>query len=94
MKIFSNISRFLLGLIFAVFGLNGFLHFIPMPPPTGILRPVFFMENLLAPYSLQGDTLAWALQYEDAPRPKPQADEVLIRVHAAGVNPTCFDPRR
>src|SRR4029077_7862292 len=25
-----------------------------------ILRPVFFMENLLAPYSLQGDTLAWA----------------------------------
>ncbi len=27
------------------------------------------------------------LNYEDAPRPKPQADEVLIRVHAAGVNP-------
>ena len=27
------------------------------------------------------------LQYEDAPRPKPQADEVLIRLHAAGVNP-------
>jgi NADPH:quinone reductase-like Zn-dependent oxidoreductase len=27
------------------------------------------------------------LQYEDAPRPKAQAGEVLIRVHAAGVNP-------
>ena len=27
------------------------------------------------------------LQYEDAPRPEPQAGEVLIRVHAAGVNP-------
>ena len=27
------------------------------------------------------------LQYEDAPRPKPQMGEVLIRVHAAGVNP-------
>src|SRR5256885_11149188 len=27
------------------------------------------------------------LQYEDAPRPKPQAGEVLVRVHAAGVNP-------
>src|SRR5258707_2156176 len=27
------------------------------------------------------------LKYEDAPRPQPQAGEVLIRVHAAGVNP-------
>src|SRR5439155_15620441 len=27
------------------------------------------------------------LNYEDAPRPQPQAGEVLIRVHAAGVNP-------
>src|SRR6201981_1396678 len=27
------------------------------------------------------------LQYEDAPRPKPKAGEVLVRVHAAGVNP-------
>src|SRR5712675_424249 len=27
------------------------------------------------------------LQYEDAPRPKPRAGEVLILVHAAGVNP-------
>jgi putative oxidoreductase len=35
MKAFTTISRYLLGLIFLVFGLNGFLHFIPMPPPTG-----------------------------------------------------------
>jgi NADPH:quinone reductase-like Zn-dependent oxidoreductase len=27
------------------------------------------------------------LQYEDAPRPEPQAGEVLVRVQAAGVNP-------
>ncbi len=27
------------------------------------------------------------LRYEDAPQPVPGADEVLIRVHAAGVNP-------
>jgi uncharacterized membrane protein YphA (DoxX/SURF4 family) len=26
------VARILLGLIFFVFGLNGFLHFIPMPP--------------------------------------------------------------
>src|SRR5579862_2342511 len=30
-------------------------------PSHAILRPVFFMENLLAPFSLQGSTLAWAL---------------------------------
>ncbi len=36
MKIAAIISRYLLGLIFLVFGLNGFLHFIPMPPPTGL----------------------------------------------------------
>jgi hypothetical protein len=36
MKIASTIARYLLGLIFLVFGLNGFLHFIPMPPPTGL----------------------------------------------------------
>lgn len=27
------------------------------------------------------------LKYEDAPRPRPQRDELLIRVHAASVNP-------
>jgi putative oxidoreductase len=36
MKIVATIARLLLGLIFVVFGLNGFLNFIPMPPPTGI----------------------------------------------------------
>src|SRR3982074_1260947 len=30
-------------------------------PSHVILRPVFFMENLVAPFSLQGATLAWAL---------------------------------
>lgn len=36
MKIVSTIARYLLGLIFFTFGLNGFLHFIPMPPPAGV----------------------------------------------------------
>lgn len=29
-------ARYLLGLIFAVFGANGFLQFLPMPPMEGI----------------------------------------------------------
>jgi hypothetical protein len=36
MKIASTIARYLLGFIFFVFGLNGFLHFIPLPPPPGL----------------------------------------------------------
>jgi putative oxidoreductase len=32
MKIATTIARFLLGFIFTVFGLNGFLHFLPMGP--------------------------------------------------------------
>jgi putative oxidoreductase len=36
MKIANSIARILLGLLFLVFGLNGFLHFIPMPPPSGL----------------------------------------------------------
>lgn len=29
-------ARLALGAIFTVFGLNGFLHFLTMPPPTGL----------------------------------------------------------
>ena len=37
MKIVALIARILLGLIFFVFGLNGFLNFIPMGPlPSGL----------------------------------------------------------
>ena len=32
MRVATIIVRLLLGLIFTVFGLNGFLHFLPMPP--------------------------------------------------------------
>ncbi len=34
MKIASTVSRYLLGIMFAVFGANGFLHFIKQPPPS------------------------------------------------------------
>ena len=33
------------------------------------------------------------LKYEDAPRPQPQAGEVLVRVHAAAVNPVDWNVR-
>src|ERR1700752_208672 len=36
MKTAPVIARYLAGVIFLVFGLNGFLHFIPFPPPPGI----------------------------------------------------------
>ena len=48
MKVASTIARYLLGLIFLTFGLNGFLHFIPMPPPTGVAAQFFgalFVSN-------------------------------------------------
>lgn len=34
MKVVVTVARVLLGLVFFVFGLNGFLHFMPNPPPT------------------------------------------------------------
>ena len=35
MRIAGLIARILLGLLFTVFGANGFFHFLHMPPPTG-----------------------------------------------------------
>ena len=57
MKILTNVSRFLLGFIFLVFGLNGFLHFIPMPPPSGVagqfLGSMFVTKYLLFVFTIQ-----------------------------------------
>ena len=36
MKILVVIARVLLGLMFLIFGLNGFLNFLPAPPLTGV----------------------------------------------------------
>lgn len=41
MKIAFLIARNLLGLMFVIFGLNGFLHFIPQPPPPAGLAGQF-----------------------------------------------------
>jgi putative oxidoreductase len=74
MKIASLIARYLLGIIFLVFGANGFLHFIPMPPPTGLagqymgalfvshfLVVVFLLELIPAILLLAGRYVALAL---------------------------------
>ena len=43
MKITSVVARYLLGLMFTVFGLNGFLNFIHQPPPANPLALQFLV---------------------------------------------------
>src|SRR5882724_3949962 len=43
MKITSIVARYLLGLMFTVFGLNGFLNFIHQPPPANPLALQFLI---------------------------------------------------
>src|ERR1700747_1781813 len=43
MKTTSTVARYFLGLMFTVFGLNGFLNFIHQPPPTNPLAIQFFV---------------------------------------------------
>ena len=50
MKTASVIARYLAGAIFLVMGLNGFLNFIPLPPPGGIAGQ--FMGALYASHYL------------------------------------------
>jgi hypothetical protein len=57
MRAISAIARYLAGVVFLVFGLNGFLNFIPMPPPAGIAGQ--FMGALYASHYLW---LIFALQ--------------------------------
>jgi len=57
MKIAITIARVLLGLLFTVFGLNGFLHFIPMQPPPGLagqyMGALFVSHYLVIVFLLQ-----------------------------------------
>lgn len=50
MKIAFLIARILLGLMFTVFGLNGFLHFLKVPPPTGQLAGQYMGALFLSHY--------------------------------------------
>jgi putative oxidoreductase len=57
MKTSVLIARILLGLLFLVFGLNGFLHFIPTPPASGLagqfLGAMFVSHYLNVVFALQ-----------------------------------------
>src|SRR5438876_5776855 len=57
MKTISAIAQYLAGTIFLVFGLNGFLHFIPLPPPGGVAGQ--FMGALFVSHYL---TVIFAVQ--------------------------------
>jgi putative oxidoreductase len=57
MKTASTVARYLAGVIFLVFGLNGFLRFIPLPPPSGVAGQ--FMGALFVSHYL---TLIFAIQ--------------------------------
>ena len=45
MRIASISARYLLGLMFTIFGLNGFLNFIHQPPPANPLAIQFFVAT-------------------------------------------------
>jgi len=69
MKTASTIARYLAGVIFLVFGLNGFLHFIPLPPPSGVagqfMGALFVSHYLTLIFTVQviGAVLLLANQY-------------------------------
>jgi putative oxidoreductase len=50
MKIAATVSRYLLGFLFTVFGLNGFLHFIHQLPPANPLARQFFIAVTASHY--------------------------------------------
>lgn len=55
MKIVSTVARYLLGIMFTVFGLNGFLNFIPpmpMPPMAGQFFTVLVASHFMVPIFL------------------------------------------
>ena len=65
MKTFTLIARILLGLVFFVFGLNGFFHFLPMPPMEGtaavffggLMATGYFIPVLAATQTISGALL-------------------------------------
>jgi putative oxidoreductase len=57
MRVAALIARYLLGLVFLIFGANGFLHFIPMETPPGVagqyMGALFVSHFLVVVFLLQ-----------------------------------------
>jgi len=70
MRVINLIARVLLGVEFLVFGLNGFLNFIPMPPPGGLageyMSVMFASHYMVLVFLLQltGGVLLLANRFE------------------------------
>ena len=90
MKTTSTIARYLAGVIFLGFGLNGFLHFIPRPLPSGVAGQftgalyvshylwVIFGFQVIAPQGLHD---AGRLKWDSGPRggvPTYTGEDVII----------------
>jgi hypothetical protein len=65
MKIASTIARYLLSLVFIVFGLNGFLHFIPQPPPPSEMAGQYFTVMFASHYFYCLETLTRCKSFRD-----------------------------
>ena len=59
MRIVEIVARYLLGIIFTVFGLNGFLNFIHQPPPPNPLALQFFIAIPFLGFFLRCPTRSW-----------------------------------
>jgi hypothetical protein len=84
MKIIATLARWLLGLVFLVFGLNGFLHFIPMPPPPGaggqFLGALSVSHYLVWVFLLQLIPAAWLLLNRFAPLALTLLGPVIVNI--------------
>ncbi len=64
MRYLPLVARVLLGLVFFVFGLNGFFHFIPQPPPppaAGAFAGALFATGYFFPLLKTVETLSGVL---------------------------------
>ncbi len=52
MKITATIARYLMGLVFVVFGLDKFFHFFPQPPLPGGLAGQFMVVFVATKYAM------------------------------------------